>query len=447
MVVALAAISMLSFLSLAAVGARVAIEGWQMRTNRLFALWAFTAALVALAETFARVAESADRASILAVIVSFWPLSSALFFRFCLTVASPQTARHWLVRTAPYALATAMALAFLDHALCGDAVEAMYGYGLTSPVAIEWPSIVVVVGQPVFLVSSLIALIVAARSPDASFGPQEVGWVIAGYASAAVITLTVGLLRTRSDLAVPEMTSLSYLVMVGLIYVAMRKGILRSLIPRSALEASLRASLREKETLLQELHHRVNNSLQLIVSLMHLKSGAITDENAQAVLSAATVRVELIARVYDRAYSSDDLAAIRLDRLIMETAEELWLVCAARDRVRLEYHLDPIDRDVQVAIVIAMIAAELVWNSLTHGYPGPARGKIEIRLSGTPEGSGSGSIGATLAIRDDGCGMAETAADASSGLEIARSLAAQIGGTLSVSTTPARPGVDAALRF
>ncbi len=442
--VILALINGASFVALLSLGILVLTEERRKKANQLFAAWCFATAAVALIELLGRLSESHDRAMVLAQVASLWPVNSALFFHFSAAATTKRSGRRTVAILAAYALAAAMAAVYFGFARSGDAVEYVHGYSFTSPFGVHWPRVLVPVGYYVLRLGALALLAKSVRSGDGVLGTRELRWVFAAYGAEVLYGTVIVILRTWTPLAIPEMPGLSYLIFCVLLVIPLRRGLLTSLTPRRALEASLRASLAEKESLLHEVHHRVNNSLQLIISLLHLKSDSVTDPCARAVIEESVSRIHLISRVYERAYSAENLSAIRLDEYLRETAEEqVWR--AERPEVALEMTLDPLTIDVQRAIVLGMIAAELISNAFAHAFAHQEHATLRLRLAhdGAP-GASEKSRRYRMTVRDNGSGWDREARPEGTGLQLAHALAAQIGAQLTVDTSA---GVTAEVVF
>ena len=123
-------------------------------------------------------------------------------------------------------------------------------------------------------------------------------------------------------------------------------GVTQDVTDRKAGEEALRASLREKEVLLKEVHHRVKNNLQLISSLLALQTGKMKDRAAAEALAESQNRVRSMALVHENLYRSGDLSSVRI-------AGHLESLCAHLIR---SYNIDPdrIQLDLRVAEVVKL---------------------------------------------------------------------------------------------
>lgn len=201
---------------------------------------------------------------------------------------------------------------------------------------------------------------------------------------------------------------------------------------RKRSEDLLRGSLREKETLLHEIHHRVKNNMQLISSLLSLQSGTIPDPQYRALFEDCQSRIRTMALIHEKLYSSGNLAGVSaadylrdLLRLLMRS------YIAERTDVRLESAVDAIELDLGVAIPIGLIVHELVTNALRHGLRGRPAGLLRVSLKRSAPGR------CCLQIADDGVGLPADFVPAHSrglGMRMVSSLTRQLDGNLHVAS-------------
>jgi two-component sensor histidine kinase len=210
---------------------------------------------------------------------------------------------------------------------------------------------------------------------------------------------------------------------------AMRES--ESATARDEAERQLRVSLREKELLLQEVHHRVNNNLQIICSLLSLQSEGAADPVLSSALSESQQRVQSMARIHAMLYASTNLKDIDFGDYARWMANEV-LSCYSPDRTRigLELELDPIRFEIDRAIPCGLILNELLSNAFKYAFPAGRSG--EVRVSVHQQKSG-----VQLVVEDNGIGLRNgfSVKEAKSlGLRIVDTLARQIGGRLEVSS-------------
>ncbi|HEV3256913.1 MAG TPA: histidine kinase dimerization/phosphoacceptor domain -containing protein [Gemmataceae bacterium] len=202
----------------------------------------------------------------------------------------------------------------------------------------------------------------------------------------------------------------------------------RDITERKQAEERIRASLREKELLLKEIHHRVKNNLQVISSLLSLQSGFVTDAKALEVLKESQNRVKSMALVHERLYQSKDLSNINFAEYVHSLVSGLFHSYAVNfRRISLKVTGDDVVLGIDTAIPCGLLIHELVSNALKHAFPAGRGGEIAIDLRCDQ------SEQLALVVRDNGIGFPKDidvhTAD-SLGLQLVNTLTAQLDGTL-----------------
>ena len=196
-------------------------------------------------------------------------------------------------------------------------------------------------------------------------------------------------------------------------------------------EAKIQASLREKETLLKEIHHRVKNNFQLVTSLLSLQSMSVNDEHLEREFSEAQGRVRSMARVHEKLYQSADLGSIDFAEYAREMSQSLARSFAGGRRApNISVNAVEVRLGVDKAIPCGLILNELVTNSCKHAFPESWRGDPAIAVDLSEEG---GAV--TLRVSDNGVGIADGVAieqPATFGLSLVSLLARQLRGTIRV---------------
>jgi PAS domain S-box-containing protein len=196
---------------------------------------------------------------------------------------------------------------------------------------------------------------------------------------------------------------------------------------RKRAEATIRASLEEKELLLREIHHRVNNNLQIIISLLKLQIRSLDDREMKLVLTETQNRVQAMSLIHEKLYRSEKLSSIEFSDYIRFLASQLFSVYGVdHRRVALRTDIDKIPLDIDTAIPLGLVMNELISNALKHAFPGDRTGTISI--SGHLDGPWI-----TFSIGDDGAGLPPDFAwkeTGSLGFRLINSLVDQIEGTI-----------------
>lgn len=206
--------------------------------------------------------------------------------------------------------------------------------------------------------------------------------------------------------------------------------ILRLLAERKA-RNDMEASIREKETLLKEIHHRVKNNLQVVSSLLDLQG---TESRNPAVLEGfqkAYNRIRAIALVHEELYRSDSFAKISLRRYAESVIGSIEKLHALPERkIRLLNRIDPNTAiDLTSAVPCGLIINELLTNSLKHAFPAGRGGTVVIETSMEPPDK------LRLVIKDDGVGIPEGKTGEGLGMQLVEVLVRQIAGTLELDTS------------
>ncbi len=195
-------------------------------------------------------------------------------------------------------------------------------------------------------------------------------------------------------------------------------------------EARLDASLREKELLLKEVHHRVKNNMQIISSLINLQSQLIGDKEHRDIFSETSARVRTMALVHEKLYQSENFAKINFREYLHELVAGL-ISMYKRDGVNVDLiiRVEDIEIGIDRAIPCAQIVNELVSNSLKYAFGPGDKGVIEISFGKTDQGKYS------LFVADNGRGLPEgldIEKVKTLGLQLVAGLVKQLKGDLSI---------------
>ncbi|MDI1321022.1 MAG: CHASE3 domain-containing protein [bacterium] len=239
--------------------------------------------------------------------------------------------------------------------------------------------------------------------------------------------------------------SFSAALLFTVFFVLLRENTRRLFSERDLLERSgqLSTSLREKDVLMKELHHRVKNNMQVISSLLQLQSGFIQDNAALAAFRESQGRIKAMGLIHEMLYHSPNLARIDfgdyLRHLTQLMSQSNVLHAGA---VTIEVTAEKTILGIDSAVPLALIVNELVANSLKHGFPHGRSGLVHVELS-----AGSEPARYRLIVRDNGVGVPSGFALGTSptlGLRIVKMLAEQIGATFEFE---ARDGLKARIDF
>ncbi len=205
-------------------------------------------------------------------------------------------------------------------------------------------------------------------------------------------------------------------------------GITRNITERKRAEGLIRASLREKEILLKEIHHRVKNNLQIVASMLELQAGQIQDKEVRILFDESQRRIETMSLIHEKLYRARDLSRIDFKEYVEELAANLTALTGHRaEQIELETLIEGVFLDINSGIPCGLIINELVFNSLRHAFPDGRKGRLTIHMHEDDDGS------ITLSVRDNGIGLPEDLDfrnAPSLGLQLVISLVTQLSGII-----------------
>lgn len=213
---------------------------------------------------------------------------------------------------------------------------------------------------------------------------------------------------------------------------------------REEAETALRASLREKEVLLHEVHHRVKNNLQVISSLVSLQVGSLTGQE-RVVFGNVQDQVRAMALVHEKLYQAGNFERIEFAEYANDLLVQLWRAYGeAASRADLTLHLQPVTLPLTTAVPCGLLLNELAGNALKHAFrERPQGGQVTVSLAGEPEGR------ICLRVADNGAGLPpglDWRNCPSLGLRLVQMLTRQVGGTVEA-RCPIGGGVEFVVQF
>ncbi len=166
-------------------------------------------------------------------------------------------------------------------------------------------------------------------------------------------------------------------------------------------EEKIQASLGEKDALLQEIHHRVKNNLQVISSLLSLQSGYIQDGRTLDQFKECQGRIRSMALIHEKLYQSETLARVDLRDYLDSLARIVFTTYSTQGNVRLELALEPLSTSIDTAVPLGLLVNELLTNAVKYAFPEGRTGVVRLTLREGPEHD------FTLVVEDDGIGLPE----------------------------------------
>ena len=207
-------------------------------------------------------------------------------------------------------------------------------------------------------------------------------------------------------------------------------------------EERISRSLREKEVLLAEIHHRVKNNMQIVTSLLSLQSDLIEDDSARDSFRECICRIQSMALVHEKLYNSDDMASINFHEFISDLADKIFFSAGSEGgRIRKSISADESIIGIDLAIPCGLIITELLTNALKHAFPGGRDGDVHIGLKKLKSGY------FVMTVRDNGIGIdSDDCLEKNStlGFTLLNALVKQVKGDLKIS---AKNGTEIKVKF
>ncbi|MFA0834067.1 MAG: PAS domain S-box protein [Methanobacterium formicicum] len=194
-------------------------------------------------------------------------------------------------------------------------------------------------------------------------------------------------------------------------------------------ENEIKTSLREKEALLREIHHRVNNNMQIISSLLNLQKEYVREDETRDVLQDSQSRVKSMAMVHEKLYMSGDLSHINFKQYTEKLVSDIFYTYESQmDRIRPIFNLEYAELNMETAIPLGLVINELVANSLKFAFPNKEKGSITVEMKTKNDEY-------TLIVADDGIGFpadVDFKKTDSLGLQLVNNLVNQLDGEITL---------------
>jgi len=260
----------------------------------------------------------------------------------------------------------------------------------------------------------------------------SIGWLVAGDYFGWYITLPHGP-GDFTDYLVISVILVLTAFLVHILAENLHQSLRRAreeISERRKIEESLKVNLREKEILLNEVHHRVKNNLSVIMSLLNLQAKYInTKKQALEAFEETRSRIYSMALVHNTLYHSGALSRIAFRAYVESLVNELRTIYLKKGPVTITMDVKDIDLDIDKAIPCGMIINELTTNALKHAFPGGKKGTIRIMIGKNKRGN------CRLRVKDNGTGLPpgiDFENPATMGFQIVTLLTRQLDGSLRV---------------
>ena len=198
-------------------------------------------------------------------------------------------------------------------------------------------------------------------------------------------------------------------------------------------QADLRVAIEQQDLLMQEIHHRVKNNLQIVASLMNLQASRIQQPEAKAEFQSARDRIRALATLHRHLYAQGELHTINMRGFLVELCGQLFQAMGENvgERIKLQIVAPELQISSDQAVPMSLIVTEAVSNAIKYAFPAGRSGSISVCLV-------SNGDDAELSIIDDGVGIPQGKVDTDSGprdgigIILIRGFARQLGATLTV---------------
>ena len=257
---------------------------------------------------------------------------------------------------------------------------------------------------------------------------DEIDVFLSGVIRAADERLSSAVEEQRANAALLRWVSiiggLVILVVVGIVVVTVHRYTVELAQARDDV-ASMNATLEQRvaqrtadlararqraETLLQEVNHRVANSLAMVAALVRIQAKGVTDQMSRDALDDTRARIEAISLVHRRLYSSGNVTAVALDEYLAGLLEQLQASMLDEGHsASVSHDLDPLQLNTDASVNLGVVVAEWVTNAFKYAYA-DRKGEIRVKLKGRDDGRGE------LIVEDDGVGRGPQAVIRGTGL-------------------------------
>ncbi len=197
-------------------------------------------------------------------------------------------------------------------------------------------------------------------------------------------------------------------------------------------EVHIKQSLKEKEVLLKEVHHRVKNNMQIISSILNLQSSYTSDTNILNLLRESQNRIKTMAYIHESLYQNKTFSSINFNEYLTQLISNIiHSYSVSPDKMKLEIDCEKTILNLDISIPLGLIINELITNSIKHAFPASSKGIISINLR-------TQNKTVFLTVEDNGIGIApdiSTEKSGSLGLQLVYTLIDQIDGKITFERT------------
>ena len=208
-------------------------------------------------------------------------------------------------------------------------------------------------------------------------------------------------------------------------------GIAHNVTEKKLVQQRMELSLKEKEILLREVHHRVKNNMQVVSSILNLQSSYVSDEYALTLLKESQNRIKTMAYIHESLYQNKSFTSVNFSDYIYTLVNNIVQSYSySREKIKLDLQIEKITLSLDSSIPAGLIVNELITNSIKHAFPGTREGTISVNLR-------CENNFVILSVKDNGAGFADGVDfehSNSLGLQLVNTLIEQIEGKLKFSS-------------
>jgi len=204
-------------------------------------------------------------------------------------------------------------------------------------------------------------------------------------------------------------------------------AVLRDITKRKKAQEKLQESLKEKEVLMKEIHHRVKNNMAVVSSLLRLQSAKIEDEHYRAIFNESVSRIKAMGSIHDRLYQSESVSKIIFSDYIRDVVNNIYKSYGFSSHIKLITNIEEIILGIDASVPCGLIVNELINNSMKYAFPEGREGEIKVSLTANDKGE------IELIVSDNGVGMPDGVDfrnPDSLGLTLVNGLVGQLGGEI-----------------
>ena len=273
------------------------------------------------------------------------------------------------------------------------------------------------VNLPLFLVF-VPAVILSAMLFDKGSGFFAV--ILSGSVGLVFFVEPVGVFASKS---VGEIIRLIFFLLIGAFTAALIETFRHTIDDLNATKRRLEEANRHRDLLLADINHRIKNHLGSLSAVLSLSKRRLSDDAAKEALDAAVSRLAVLGRVYTRLHIADETVTLDAKEFLDGLCDDLSHSLLASRHIELRTDFEPMQMDAQTAISLGLILNELVANAIKYAFPDERSGTVTARLECRTDKC-------CFEVADDGIGLAQARSAPGTGTRLIRSLAAELGGTV-----------------